>query len=149
MYTLANMIWPAMILAQHILTWWVILLGLIIELAFVRAFTPLSWSRSLGANLAMNAASCVLGAVLIPFAGILWEFLPGIIINVWKGTFNPITWAGTFALAVLINAWIEHHVLCRYFAVPRSRKLFWTLVAANTITVGFAASSLMLNPPGF
>jgi hypothetical protein len=48
-YTIADLVWPALLLEGRILTWWAILAGLIIEYFFVRMITDLSrWKGGAG-----------------------------------------------------------------------------------------------------
>ena len=75
-------VWPALLLEGRILTWWAILVGLVVEYFFVRNITELSWSRAALADVAMNAATSVIGILLIPISGIAWEIFPGILLTV-------------------------------------------------------------------
>ena len=100
-------------------------------------------------DLAMNAVSTILGIILIPLSGILWEIFPGMIIYplFHLGTFNPITWAATFVLAALTNALVESLVIRYGFKIQVSKKRFWILAAANLVSVGLAMASLFVSPP--
>src|SRR4029078_4473643 len=102
---IADVVWPALFLEMRLLAWWAIAAGLIVELFFVRWLTAFGWGKSIVADIAMNAASSLLGVVLIPLAGVAWEFFPGVLIYKFLkiGTFNPGTWAATFLMAVFIN----------------------------------------------
>jgi hypothetical protein len=146
---LADMIWPAAFLESRLLSAWVISAGLLIEYFFVWRVTPLGGWRSLLADLAMNAASTLLGIILIPLAGIIWEVFPGIVLYRLfdLGTFNPGTWAATFLMAVLINAGLEMAVLRFGFGQLRGGGLFWWLCLANALSVGVAMGSFLLYPP--
>ena len=95
--TLGDVVWPALILEGRILTWYAIAAGLAAEYLFVRSVTDLSLTWALAADVAMNAASTLLGVVLLPVVGLVWEFLPGRVINsVFNtGTFNPGSWLAT------------------------------------------------------
>ena len=145
----ADMIWPAAFLESRLLTVWIISAGLFIEYFFVWRLTPLGAWRSILADLAMNAASTLLGIILIPLAGLAWEFFPGIVL--YKlfdvGTFNPGTWTATFLLAVVINSGLELLVLKLAFRQPASGGLFWWLCLANSLSVGLAMASLLVYPP--
>ena len=105
----ADVVWPALYLEIRLLSWWAIAVGLVIEFLFVRWLFSLAAKRAAIATFSANLASTIAGILLIPLGGILWEFFPGALymkaLN-W-GTFNPITWAGTFILASVINALIE------------------------------------------
>jgi hypothetical protein len=72
----ADMVWPALLLENRLLTWWAILVGLFVEYFFVRRITHLSFSRAALADVCMNAASALLGSQLAPSEGtpgnVLW-----------------------------------------------------------------------------
>jgi hypothetical protein len=61
---LADIIWPALFLEERLVSLWVILAGLVIEYSFVWRITDLGVMRSIWADVAMNAASTLLGILL-------------------------------------------------------------------------------------
>jgi hypothetical protein len=146
----ADVVWPALYLEIRLFSWWAILVGLVIEYVFVRWLFGLTSSRAAVADLFANVASAVVGVVLIPVGGIIWELFPGSIFYFafkW-GTFNPITWAGTFFIACVINALLEGFVYKKAFKLDlkiKSKK-FWWLVLANAFSVGVAFASLRIAP---
>jgi len=144
----ADMVWPALYLVSRMLTWWSVSLGLIVEYLFVRKLTGFDVKQSIKVNLAMNAASSLLGAILIPIAGVGWEFFPGIALYrlFHIGTFNPGTWTATFLISVLINAWLENKVIKRFFKKDLGWRGFWWLCLANGASVGIAFASLWFFP---
>jgi hypothetical protein len=145
---LTDAVWPALFLEQRLFSWWAIGLGLLVELFFVRWLTGLSWRMSAVADVAMNTGSSLLGFVLIPIAGFVWEIFPGTVIyNVFHiGTFNPGTWAATFLLAVLINSALETTVLRYAFKQKPVKRIFWWLALANALSVGLAFASVFRYP---
>ena len=148
--TLGDVVWPALILEGRILTWYAIAAGLAAEYLFVRSVTDLSLTWALAADVAMNAASTLLGVVLLPVVGLVWEFLPGRVINsVFNtGTFNPGSWLATILLSALLNTFIERFVLRGLFGQPVvGRRGFWLLFAGNVISVALAFASLFVLPP--
>src|SRR3954449_4582694 len=106
----------------------------------------MTWRQAFKASLVVNAISTVFGVLLIPLAGIGWEFFPGILLyrQFDMGTDNPITWSATFLLALAITTSIEVVCLRRLFGVPGGRRtwLWWAL--ANVVTVGLAFGSLVM-----
>ena len=146
----ANVVWPALYLETRLFSWWAISVGLVIEYLFVRWLFGLTPGRAAVADLFANAASAVVGVVLIPVSGIVWELFPASIYN-WAfewGTFNPITWTSTFFIACVINALLEGFVYKKVFKLDlkiKSKK-FWWLVLANTFSVGVAFASLWIAP---
>jgi len=144
----ADVVWPALFLETRLWSVWAIVAGLLVEFAVLRWAFDLEPRRALVVDVGMNAASALLGAILIPLAGIIWEIFPGLVVyRVFHiGTFNPGTWAATFVFAVLITSWIERLVIARFFKIPVSRRLFAWLCAANTVSVGIAFVSLLIKP---
>lgn len=118
----ADLVWPALILEVRLLGWPSILAGLLVEGAvLVRGF-GMPVRRAAIASLAMNGASSVLGIVLVPLVGTIWEVFPGLVLyKVFGiGTCNPGTWVATFVLAVFANTIVELAVL-RLWVVSQSR----------------------------
>lgn len=145
----ADVVWPALFLEQRLFSWWAIGLGLLAEFFFVRWLTTLTVRQGIVADLSMNAASALLGIILIPLAGIAWELFPGsILYKIFDiGTFNPGTWTATFLFAVLINAALESLVLRLAFKQKTDKRVFWWLCVANSLSVGLAFGSLFVRPP--
>ena len=147
-YAYADMVWPALLLEGRIVTWWAIAIGLLAEWPVMAWLLSSSWRRGLVATLVANLTSTLLGLVLIPLAGVAWEFFPGIVLykvfNV--GTFNPGTWVVTVVGAAAINAAIEMLVL-RRFGMSLSRRAYVWLVAINMVSVGVAMASVIIAPP--
>ncbi len=145
-----DVVWPALLLEGRVLTWWAILIGLVAEFFFVCGVTDLSLSRAAFADVAMNAASALLGILLIPMAGALSGrfFLESSCIKFNIGTFNPGTWVATILMAASINTFIERFVLRRFFKQPVAGKRgFWLLFAGNSISIGLAFGSIIYKPP--
>ncbi len=141
----ADVVWPALFLEGSLLKWWVIGIGLVLELPLFKLATRTSWKRSALLMVGANAVSTVVGIVLIPAAGLGWEFFPGQYINSWmgNGTFSVVGWVATFALAVAVNTLIEGLVL-KGSKVSLSRSAPW-LAIANGASVGLAFVSLFLS----
>ena len=145
---LADVVWPALYLETRLFSWWAIGTGLVAEYLVVRWLFQLSIQRAAVATLSANATSAVLGVVLIPLAGIIWEIFPGLIYNRllnW-GTFNPVTWAATFALACLVNTGIEALVYKKGFRLAVRRREFWWIFLANAVSVALAFATLFIVP---
>ena len=146
----ADVVWPALVLEQRILSVIPITAGLIVEWA-VLCFGGfgLSWKKAAVVDVVMNAVSTGAGVVLIPALGFAWEFFPGLVLHkVFKvGTFNPGTWSATFVMAVLATTAIEASVVSWAFKVPLGRRRFWILCAANCVSVAIAFASIWIHPP--
>jgi hypothetical protein len=144
----ANMIWAALFLEIRLLAIPIILAGLVIEYFFVRRLTGFGVKRSIFADVTMNAASLLLGILLIPLAGIAWEFSAGTMLyEQFKiGSFSYVSWTATFIMAVLINAAIENFVLRRIFKLEKNKASFRWLCLANALSVGIALASFWFFP---
>ena len=146
----ANMVWPALYLETRLFSWWAISVGLVIEYFFVLKLLEKNRRRAAIATVSANIASAVLGILLIPLAGVVWEAFPGLLFYhlLNMGTFNPITWVSTFVLACGVNVVVEGLVYKRIFKLNflfKSKLLFWFMLA-NTASVGVAMASLVLYP---
>lgn len=127
---MANVIWPALYVMEALLTWWVIVFGLIIEIIMVKKLFDFTLPLSIKTVITANIISAILGIVLIPLSGIVIEIFPGLIL--WFllriGTFNPMTWTLTFVIAAYINAVIEGLVYKKIFQQEllfKSKKFFY------------------------
>lgn len=141
---LANLVWPALFLQNGLLSLRPILIGSLVEYLFIRQLTKFSIWKTILAVLTANGASTLLGFILIPLAGFVWELFPGILLYKFfnLGTFNPITWGATLLIAAAINALLETYVLAVIFKNPIGKRVFWWLFAANMASVGIAFYSL-------
>jgi len=146
---LADVVWPSILLVGRILTWWSIAIGLIIEYFFLIKYFTFGWKKSLIAVLVMNAISSLVGIVLIPASGILWEFSIGALVNMVLdyGTFNPVTWGASVLLAILINTIVESSSLRYIFKHHIHFKEFSVLFIANIFSVATAFISIIISPP--
>ncbi|HUO06062.1 MAG TPA: hypothetical protein VMU16_12770 [Candidatus Binataceae bacterium] len=127
---------------------WPIAIGLAIEFFFYWKIYEITPGKALIADIVANAISAGLGIVLIPLAGILWEFSVGRIVAsaIHWGTFNPVTWVATVLLSATINAAVEGYSLKLIFKYPFNRRIFGWLSVANFFSVAVAFASLWVNP---
>jgi hypothetical protein len=146
----ADMVWPALVLEQRLLSVVPITAGLIVEwLALWFGGFGLSWKKAGVVDVLMNAVSTAVGVVLIPALGFGWEYFAEFVLSKLfnVGTFNWGTWTVTFAIAVLATTGIEAGVVRWGFKVPLGRRRFSILCAANCVSVAIALASLWINPP--
>ena len=146
----ANVVWPALYLETRLFSWWSISIGLLVEYLFVRKLFMVAPQKAVLATITANAASAILGILLIPLAGIVWEVFPGLLFYhlLQVDTFNPITWCATFLIACAVNVALEGLVYKKTFKLNflfKSRIFFWFMLA-NTASVGIATASLIINP---
>ena len=144
----ADVVWPALFLEERFWRWWIIGGGLLVEWPAVRWLTRRTWLQSAGLDVLMNLASALLGILLVPLAGVLWELIRGLILYqlLNLGSFHITGWIGTVLFATAANAGIEGVVL-RAFGTPMSWRRFAVLCLANLVSVGLAVLSLALAPP--
>jgi hypothetical protein len=143
----ADVVWPALVLEDRILTWWSIAAGLLAEWPVVRYLTRTTWTKSFLLNALTNLASTLVGIFLIPAGGFLTDFIPELLFN--TGTFNPATWTLAVLFAAAANAVIEGFVLRFALKLKFERRVFWWLLGANLISVGAAMASVLISPPRF
>jgi hypothetical protein len=145
----ADMVWPALILEQRLISVIPICIGLVVEwLALRFGGFGLSWKRAAIVDVAMNAVSAVVGIPVIPLLGLAWEVVPGqLLYRLNIGTFNPITWLATLVIATVVTALIEAGVVAWGFKLAITRKRFGVLFLANGASIGIAFASLLLHPP--
>ncbi|BFM13295.1 hypothetical protein R50072_34480 [Simiduia litorea] len=145
-----NVVWPALYLETRLFSWWAISVGLIVEYLFVRKVLSAAPFKAVIATSSANVVSASLGILLVPLAGLAWELFPASIYNylLGYGTFNPITWAGTFLVACAVNVAFEGLVYKKVFKLPfqyRTR-VFWWFMLANSVSVGVAIASIWVVP---
>lgn len=145
----ANVVWPAALLTERLLAWWIIGASLVIEALFVRAAFRLPFWKTVWATLAANATSAAVGLLLLPFLGILLEASlqgSGIAIKIDWDAFSLAGWIATFAIAVAFNLAIELAVFRYGYGLRIDRRAAGLILLANVITVGLALVSLDVVP---
>jgi hypothetical protein len=143
---LADVVWPALILAGRLSVWWCIGASLILEAVVLWWFMRMRPLKAAAASIVMNLVSALLGSLLLPMIGLSWESLADQTYKVWFGwgTFNWITQIATWLLAVLLSTAIETFVLWLLFYMPWTRRLIVVMLAANAVTVGMAWITTLL-----
>ena len=69
----ANVIFPALILSDRLLAWWIIAATIFIEAGFVMLAFRLTKLNAVFASLAANAASAAVGVLTLPYLGFYTE----------------------------------------------------------------------------
>lgn len=146
---IADVVWPALYLENRLLTWWAIIIGLLIEYVFIYYIFRRSIQKTGIMTLVANSISTVIGIVLIPAIGIGWEIFPGIMMYkiLHIGTFSPITWTVTLVFATLANGVIESLSYKFIFRENITKRIFWLICLANLASVGLALATVLLYPP--
>jgi len=145
----ADAIWPTMFVAEKQVSIPIIVLGLLIEIGFVKYFTKVSLKRAAIVATVMNAASATVGTILITVIGAIvglsimlsidWISIP--YINLW-GLFA--FWLSGYVFAIFMNIWIEGSVIQIMQKLPFSKTFHW-LFFANAITVGICMPAFALD----
>lgn len=145
----ANVIWPAAILTERSLAWWIVPLSLVIEFFFVWAAFRLTVADAVWTTIGANAASAAVGLFAVPYLGVLFAAVlyttsVGAAID-WED-FGVADWAVTFFMAVAFNLAIELAVFRYGYRLDVDRRAAWLILAANAITAGLALASLQAVP---
>ena len=149
---LSDMVWPALLLEQRLISVIPISVGLMTEgLALRFGGFELSWKRAALVDVVMNTVSTIAGIPRIPLLGLAWEFFPGTVLYKFLniGTFNPGTWVATFLLATIATSMLEAAVVTWAFKIAMNKRRLGVLCLANSLSVGIAFASLWLHPPMF
>ncbi len=127
----ANMVWPSLYIAEGMRSWYVISVGLVFEIIFVKGFLKQTYLKSVLIAFVMNLVSTVLGVVAIPLSGFIGEIL---MIPFDTGTFHPSHWLMSYVFAVLSNVLIEG-LTVKFIFKHKFRIMFLWLCVANAISV--------------
>ena len=123
----ADVVWPSLYIAAGMVSLKVIVLGLLIELVFVKIFTNINWLKASIITIIMNGVTCLLGVVLIPISGLFVELLP-------TKTFHWTHWFLDYLLAILINTIIEGLIIKLILKLKLKRIFIWLFIA-NAISI--------------
>ncbi len=134
----ADVVWPSLYIAKGMLSIKVILLGLFIELFFVKYFTKVDWKKASIVTFLMNLITTLLGIIFIPISGLGSEFVFDFVFNGYDkfgiGTFHWSHWLAAYLLVILINTFIEG-LFIKLTLKIKLLKTFWWLLIANSISV--------------
>ena len=134
----ADVIWPALYIAKGMLSIKVIILGLIIELFFVKYFTKIDWKKASIVTFLMNLITTIIGIIFIPLSGLASEFVFDFVFHAYDkfgiGTFHWSHWLTTYLLVIFINTIIEG-LFIKLTLKIKFIKIFWWLLAANALSV--------------
>lgn len=127
----ANMVWPSLYISEGMRSWYVILIGFVTEIIFVKCFLKQSYLKSVLIAFVMNLTSAILGVVAIPLSGFIGEIL---MIPFGTGTFHPTHWLMSYVFAVFSNVLIEG-ITIKIIFKHSFKKMLWWLFVANAISV--------------
>lgn len=136
----ADIIWPSLYIAKGMLSIKTIILGLIIELLFVKYFTKINWKKVSIITILMNLITTILGIILIPISGLGAEFVFDFVFHAYDkfgiGTFHWSHWLVSYLLVIIINTLIEG-LFIKLVLKLKFKQIFWWLLIANAISVLF------------
>ena len=143
-----NMIWPVLLSEEKVTSIPIIMLSIIIEFFFFKALFNVSNKKAILFTLSANAASAILGLVLRPLSGIIWELTLGqIVIRIFDwGTFNPVAWFSVPIFGGAVNAIIELLTIRIIWKNKLSWKNFLLTWLINVITIGIAVAWYAVAP---
>ncbi|MBR2916701.1 MAG: hypothetical protein IKC07_03785 [Clostridia bacterium] len=150
----ANIVWPTLYIVTGIMSWYIILAGLVIEFVFIKTKLKESYVKSAAMAFLMNLTSAVIGLFLIPLSG----FITAIAVGPFDVLFNKIPvqnfygiflWAISYIVTILCNVLIEGLTL-KFVFKKSFKKNFWWLTIANSLSVLLAILILgfMMNGVG-
>ena len=134
----ADVVWPSLYILKGMLSLKVIILGLIIELLFVKYFTQINWKKSFVITTLMNLITTALGIILIPLSGLGSELVFDFVFHAYDkfniGTFHWSHWFASYLLVILINTFIEG-LFVKLTLKLKFKYILWWLLIANAISV--------------
>ena len=134
----ADLVWPSLYIAKGMLSIKIIILGLFIELFFVKYFTKAGWKKASIVTFLMNLITTILGMIFIPISGLGSEFIFDFVFHAYDkfgiGTFHWSHWLASYLLVILINTLIEGLFLKLTLKIKLT-KTFWWLLIANSISI--------------
>lgn len=91
---ITNVAWPALFLEQGLLSFWPIVLGLLVEWPFVRWATKTKWLTSFYITCIINLVSALIGIVAIPIVGLFITIPHEWLAQIVKmgSSFDPFGW---------------------------------------------------------
>ena len=125
----ADVVWPSMYICVGMASIKVIILGLIVELFFVKFFSKADWIKSAITTVVMNIASCLLGYIPILLSGLLAE-----VMLFGFNTFHWTHWLLSYLFAIAINTLLEGLIIKFILKLKFTDVISWLFVA-NVISV--------------
>lgn len=105
MLLLFNVVWPALYISARSLSWWMIAIGLIVEIVLLWKLFGFGVKKSVLVAVVMNFVSTIFGAAELPRLGLLAEIT--IADPLGFSTFHPVMWFLNFLFLLLINTVLE------------------------------------------
>jgi len=147
----ADMVWPALYAETKVSSVPIIGLSLLIEFYFFKWLFHVTRPKAALYTLAANMASGLIGILLRPLAGIIYELSIGAIVG-WLfnwGTFNPVAWFFVPIFSGAVNAYLELWTIQLLWKHEITWRNFMYTLGINAFTVGFATVWVVLQRPQF
>jgi hypothetical protein len=135
------MFWPGLIIIfEGMSKWWIIIIGLIIEIIFIKIFTKDKILKSIIMGITINAISAIIGLILtFHIIGLMPLFILLPFQSLLKSLFeykyfSPVHLILFYALIIFCNTLIEGFALGKIFK-KEFKKIFLWLLIANIFSV--------------
>ncbi len=146
----ANITWPALVTETRINSVPIILISLLLEFLVIRKLFKIRSKKALWYTLCANLISGLMGWVLRPLSGLLWEFSFGLVLWLFSwGTYNPVTWLSVAVIGGAANAALELLTIKLIWKERFTKNRYLVLWLVNGITVGFAIIWIIFAPSSF
>jgi hypothetical protein len=132
----ADMFWPALIIFYEGITkWWIIIIGLIIEIIFIKFFLKETIFKSIIIGITINVISALIGSV---FTFHILGIMPMLILKPFESLlksvfeykyFSPVHLILFYLLIIFSNTVIEGIALRGIFKKEFKRLFLWLLIA--------------------
>ena len=144
---LADINWPGSILVLSMLSFWPIVLGILVEWPFIAWTLQAPWKASLIATLFVNAFSAILGTLLILWLSLMLLYWPMTSESQGDGILFILTLAVTVGVEVIgLISYMETNLFEKLkISRPSLSRIWLGLTLANFLIVGIAFAFIVLN----
>jgi len=142
---IANVAWPALFLEQGLLSFWPIVLGLLVEWPFVRWATKTKWLMSFYITCIINLVSALIGIVAIPIVGLFITIPHEWLAQIVKigSSFDPFGWILAYLAAVFVTTCIEVTAFQKCFSERFFKNKKLSVPALERIWIGMGLANLL------
>ena len=143
-----DLVWPALYAETKVNSLPIIALSLALEYLAIRWLFKTNVNKSIFYTIVANTVSGILGVLLRPLSGIVWEISLGqVVIFLFKwGTFNPVAWFFVPVIGGALNSALELLSIKVIWKEKFTRRRFVILWIVNWITVGIATIWVIISP---
>jgi hypothetical protein len=135
----ADVVWPALyVTGSHFGFWYVVILGLLLEVVVLRLYLIPDIKKSLLVSLIANLFSATVGICVLTIGMIGWHLVVDTFV---RGTFNILNQVATFIIMLLGSAILET-LIVRGLWKYQLRQTFPILILGNLLSYGVIAIDL-------